>query len=83
MSTMNISLPEPLKKFIDERVEHAGYGSSSEYLRALIRKDQDSVYMRSLLLDGASAPVTGDADAQYFTDLRNKINNHLKQQPAQ
>ncbi|WP_235189713.1 ribbon-helix-helix domain-containing protein [Methylotenera sp. L2L1] len=27
MSTMNISLPEPLKKFIDERVANAGYGT--------------------------------------------------------
>jgi len=46
-------------------VENAGCGTSSEYLRALIRKDQDRVYVRSLLLDGASAPVTGEADAQY------------------
>ncbi len=39
--------------------------------------------MRSLLLDGASAPVTGEADAQYFTGLRNKVNNYLKQQSAE
>jgi hypothetical protein len=31
MSTMNISLPEPLKNFVDERVANAGYGTSSEY----------------------------------------------------
>ena len=38
---MNISLPEALKAFVDEQVSRRGYGSSSEYVRALIRRDQD------------------------------------------
>ncbi len=37
-TTMNISLPESLKTFVDERLE--GYGSASEYVRELIRADQ-------------------------------------------
>lgn len=40
MSTMNISLPESLKAFVDDQVSQRGYGTSSEYLRELIRKDQ-------------------------------------------
>jgi len=39
MSTMNISLPETLKAFVDEQVSRRGYGTSSEYVRELIRKD--------------------------------------------
>ena len=39
MSTMNISLPEELKDFVDSQVKR-GYGTSSEYVRELIRKDQ-------------------------------------------
>jgi antitoxin ParD1/3/4 len=41
MSTMNISLPETLKTFVDTQVSQRGYGTSSEYVRELIRKDQD------------------------------------------
>ena len=41
MSTMNISLPDTLKNFVDEQVSQRGYGTSSEYVRELIRKDQD------------------------------------------
>ena len=40
MGTMNISLPAALKSFVDDQVERRGYGTSSEYVRDLIRKDQ-------------------------------------------
>ena len=38
MTTMNISLPETWKSFVDEQVSGRGYGTSSEYVRDLIRK---------------------------------------------
>lgn len=76
---MNISLPETLKVFVDERVANAGYGTSSEYLRELIRRDQDRVQLRSLILEGAKGQVTGEADAQYFSNLRNQANKKLTQ----
>jgi antitoxin ParD1/3/4 len=72
MSTMNISLPESLKSFVDEQVSGRGYGTSSEYVRELIRKDQDRLSLRKLLLDGASSAATEPADADYFTSLRDR-----------
>ncbi len=39
-TTMNISLPETMKAFVDERLVSDGYGSVSEYVRELIRADQ-------------------------------------------
>lgn len=70
MSTMNISLPETLKSFVDSQVTGRGYGTSSEYVRELIRKDQDRQTLRGLLLDGASSPPTAAVDSGYFDDLR-------------
>jgi len=70
MSTMNISLPEALKAFVDEQVAGRGYGTSSEYVRELIRNDQDRQRLRGLLLDGAASPATGPADAAFFDGLR-------------
>ena len=35
---MNISLPDSLKAFVVEQVSQRGYGTSSEYMRGLIRK---------------------------------------------
>lgn len=73
MSTMNISLPDTLKSFVDEQVSRRGYGTSSEYVRELIRKDQDRLQLRNLLLAGAvSAPATS-ADDNYFDGLRDRV----------
>jgi antitoxin ParD1/3/4 len=72
MSTMNISLPESLKAFVDERVAGGGYGASSEYVRQLIRKDLDRQRLRGVLLDGASSTATAAADPAYFASLRRR-----------
>jgi antitoxin ParD1/3/4 len=73
MSTMNISLPEALKSFVDEQVAGRGYGTSSEYVRDLIREDQDRQHLRGLLLTGASSAKTEPVDAGYFEALRQRV----------
>jgi antitoxin ParD1/3/4 len=70
MSTMNISLPDTLKSFVDEQVAARHYGTSSEYVRELIRKDYEVQQLRKLLLEGANSPQTGVADDDYFDSLR-------------
>ncbi len=70
MSTMNISLPDSLKTFVDDQVSQRGYGTSSEYVRELIRKDQDRLQLRGLLLAGAASAPAPPADAAYFANLR-------------
>jgi antitoxin ParD1/3/4 len=73
MSTMNISLPDALKSFVDEQVTKRGYATSSEYVRELIRADQDRERLRKLLLDGAASKSTAAVDDSYFSGLRSRI----------
>lgn len=73
MSTMNISLPDALKAFVDEQVAQRGYGTSSEYVRDLIRRDQDRRRLHGLLLDGARSAPGAPADADYFDALRERV----------
>ena len=73
MSTMNISLLDTLKRFVDEQVVGRGYGTSSEYVRELIRKDQDMQRLREMLLEGASSAATSPVDAGYFQGLRDRV----------
>jgi antitoxin ParD1/3/4 len=73
MSTMNISLPDALKAFVDEQVSERGYGTSSEYVRELIRKDADRLQLRRLLLDGAASTPGKPANAAYFDALRRRV----------
>ena len=70
---MNISLPETLKSFVDEQVSSRGYGTSSEYVRELIRKDQDVQNLRALLLEGVASTPTSPVNAEYFDDLRARV----------
>ncbi len=69
---MNISLPEALKSFVDQQVSARGYRSSSEYVRELIRNDQDRQRLRGLLLEGAAPPPAITADEDYFGRLRDR-----------
>jgi len=58
--TMNISLPDTLKAFIDARVQSGGYSSHSEYLRELVRKDEieaAKTKLRTLLMEGLNSPA--------------------------
>ncbi len=73
MSTMNISLPDALKSFVDVQVTHRGYGTSSEYVRELIRKDQQAQQLRALLLAGAESPAQEAITTAYFEALRQKV----------
>ena len=70
---MNISLPQPLKSFVDDQVSTRGYSTSSEYVRALIRQDQGRQRLRILLLEGAASPSAVTADADYFDALRARV----------
>lgn len=73
MSTMNVSLPDSLKEFVDEQVERRGYGTSSEYIRELIRRDHDRTKLRELLTDGASSTRGKELHKGYFDVLRRGV----------
>lgn len=62
MTTMNISLPDEMRAFVESRMAREGYASASEYLRALIRQAQRRLAEEELeakLLEGlaVSAPA--------------------------
>lgn len=40
MATMNVSLPEPMKAWVERQAAGGRYGNASDYVRDLIRKDQ-------------------------------------------
>ncbi|MBI5548255.1 MAG: type II toxin-antitoxin system ParD family antitoxin [Deltaproteobacteria bacterium] len=77
MGTMNISLPESLKAFVDERVASGRYGTSSEYVRELIRKDQARQHLRGLLVEGLESPTSGPADESFWAAKRKALGKAL------
>lgn len=43
MATMNVSLPDPMKAWVERQAESGRYGNASDYIRDLIRKDQERI----------------------------------------
>ncbi len=70
---MNISLPASLKSFVDEQIASHGYATCSEYIRELIRRDQDRRQLRDLLLEGAASAPASPADEAWFDSLRDRV----------
>ena len=70
MTTMNISLTDDLKEFVDAQVSAHGYSSTSEYLRELIRKQRDVERLRSMLLESAGSGPGRIVDEAFFAELR-------------
>jgi len=72
VTTMNVSLPDELKQFVDAQVGAGGFGSTSEYVRDLIRRAQDRAELRTALLEGAASPIAADAQ-DFVGSLRSQI----------
>ncbi len=76
MSTMNISLPESLKQFVDTQIQERGYGSSSEYVRDLIRRDQVRQAERrlaALILEGLESGPAIETDETHWGEKREAL----------
>ena len=73
---MNISLPEGLKAFVDEQVTERGYATSSEYVRALIRRERDQAKLCALLDEGAASPLTDPMVEADWEELRELARGH-------
>lgn len=73
MATMNISLPDDLKDFIDQQVVEHSFMTSSEYIRSLVRKDHAVFKARALILEGKNSPIIGVADEAYFDSKRDRV----------
>lgn len=72
MTSMNISLPEQLKEYVEERTR-SGYSTPSEYVRELIREDQKRrarERLDCLLLEGLNSGDPVPANAEFWTELK-------------
>jgi antitoxin ParD1/3/4 len=69
---MNISLPDPLKDFVDGQIATGRYSSASEYVRELIREDERrkaQERLEVLLLEGLQGQET-ELSRQELSDIR-------------
>ena len=85
MTTMNISLPDALKAFVDGQIAKGGYSSASEYIRELIRHAEKQAAQERLeaarlegLESGEPIPVTPEFWEERRRELEKRLNKPSK-----
>jgi len=77
MATMNVSLPDPMKAWVEDQAKGGKYGNASDYVRDLIRKDQDRQHkiaqFQKLVSDGLESGVSQRTMEQLLREARAQI----------
>lgn len=86
MATMNISLPDQMKEWVEQQVTTGRYANASDYMRDLVRKDQlhvDAVAKLQKIVDDALASGISDKSVdEIFADARRKAIKAVKGKDA-
>ena len=81
MTSMNISLPEPLREWVEAQIKRGRYGNASEYLRELIRRDQErqaQERLEQLLLDGIRSGSASPLTRKDWEEVRADVTRRLE-----
>jgi antitoxin ParD1/3/4 len=70
MATMNVSLPDPMKSWVEEQTRDGRYSNASDYVRDLIRRDQDRqkaiAELQQMVTDALASGVSESFDIETF-----------------
>ncbi|HUX27563.1 MAG TPA: type II toxin-antitoxin system ParD family antitoxin [Terracidiphilus sp.] len=78
MPTMNISLPESLRDFVEAQVHSGDYASASEFVRTLLRqeqKDREQEQLELRILQGLSDGGVVEVSPEIWNRLRRRLRN--------
>jgi len=76
MASLNISLPQSLKEYVEHQVSSGGYSTPSEYLRELLRQDQKQraeQKLEALLLEGLNSGDPIEITPEYWERKRAQL----------
>jgi len=85
MQTMNISLPDPMKQFVEEQVSAGAYSSASEYVRELVRADQKrhaKEQLEQILLNAINSGDPIDVTPEMVEEVRKRLRARAAQRKA-
>ena len=69
MATMNVSLPDPMKEWVEAQIESGHYSNSSDYVRDLIRRDQEYHDKRKILINALAAGEKSGISKRTLDDI--------------
>ena len=78
---MSFALPEALRSYVDQRVRSGQYGNTSEYLRELIRRDQEEQAKKrlsELIEEGLNSGSARELTPSVAAELKNRALGDLR-----
>ena len=69
MATMNVSLPDMMKEWVESQIEGGQYSNSSDYIRDLIRRDQAYHEKREFLIKALEDGEKSGISASNLDDI--------------
>ena len=70
MATMNVSLPDPMKDWVEDQMKDGRFANTSDYVRHLIRRDQERAEaiarLQAALDEGERSGIVEDFDFDAF-----------------
>jgi antitoxin ParD1/3/4 len=85
MTTLNISLPDSMRNFIEEQISQGTYSTASEYIRQLVREDQKRAQhekLEALLLEGLDSGVPAEATEEWWKQKWIRLQEKLSKVPS-
>lgn len=85
MTTINISLPDTMKAFIDNRIAEDGYSTASEYFHELVRQDQqrkEQKRLEAVLLERLQGDDWQEMSQADWDSLRQELRARLATEGA-
>ena len=77
MATMNVSLPDPMKEWVEAQSLTGRYSNASDYVRDLIRRDQERndkiARMQALIDEGLASGISDRSKEDIFNDARARV----------
>jgi antitoxin ParD1/3/4 len=80
VKSINISLPDTMRAYVEEQVAQGGYSSVSEYFRELVRQDQKQVAqerLETMVLEGLNSKDATEMTATDWEDIRQTIRERI------
>ena len=86
MAQMNVSIPDKLKGWAEARVAEGRYSSTSDYVRDLVRRDQEREEklqrLRAAIDEGLASGVSDRDPFEYLEELRADLRDRMKSADA-
>ena len=86
MAQMNVSIPDQLKGWAERRVAEGRYSSTSDYIRDLVRRDQEREErlraLRAAIDEGRASGVSDRDPFEYLAELRADLRDRMKSADA-